>query len=328
MSSVVLIRAIVWCSPQFGHCETSSKRCRQYTQRKRARKLRGPQPGLAATGAFGSFQHVNHPCSTGRRRNRWCRRGRAGAGGSAGRGTKRDPAPGRRDRRPRVAAPRRLPPDRAGPRSAPRPRGARSCRSSRRACRPGRSASRPRSRIRPCSSARRSIARGDLRQRASGREASAPRSEQGGSTSTRSKPDAIPPAAASASTTVTLRRPRRLCLLRDFRRPGGVPLDRDHLAAVAHPGGDLAGLDPGPGAEVEHVLARLGVEHLDHRRRAAALRGQLARRDQLRHGGAGATGDHDLLGRSQRPRPLRPAGRRARPRAGSPASPRDRGAAC
>jgi hypothetical protein len=24
MSSVVLILAIVWCSPQFGHCETSS----------------------------------------------------------------------------------------------------------------------------------------------------------------------------------------------------------------------------------------------------------------------------------------------------------------
>ncbi len=29
MSSVWLIRAIVWCSPQLGHCETSSKRQRQ-----------------------------------------------------------------------------------------------------------------------------------------------------------------------------------------------------------------------------------------------------------------------------------------------------------
>jgi len=33
MSSAVLILAIVWCSPQFGHWETSSKRERQYTQR-------------------------------------------------------------------------------------------------------------------------------------------------------------------------------------------------------------------------------------------------------------------------------------------------------
>jgi hypothetical protein len=29
MSSVRLMRLIVWCSPQFGHCETSSKRFRQ-----------------------------------------------------------------------------------------------------------------------------------------------------------------------------------------------------------------------------------------------------------------------------------------------------------
>ncbi len=57
MSSLVLIRAIVWCSPQFGHCETSSKRRRQYTQRKRPGKLRRPQPGLVAAGAFGSPQH-------------------------------------------------------------------------------------------------------------------------------------------------------------------------------------------------------------------------------------------------------------------------------
>src|SRR5258705_6892170 len=53
MSSVVLIRAIVWCSPQLGHCETSSKRRRQYTQRKRpgswvGRNQGSPQPGQAA----------------------------------------------------------------------------------------------------------------------------------------------------------------------------------------------------------------------------------------------------------------------------------------
>ena len=55
MSSVVLIRAIVWCSPQLGHCETSSKRRRQYTQRKRPGKLGRAQPGLAAAGALGAL---------------------------------------------------------------------------------------------------------------------------------------------------------------------------------------------------------------------------------------------------------------------------------
>src|SRR5690349_22571340 len=53
MSSVVLMRAMVWCSPQFGHCETSSKRRRQYTQRKRpgscvGRNQGSPQPGQRA----------------------------------------------------------------------------------------------------------------------------------------------------------------------------------------------------------------------------------------------------------------------------------------
>jgi hypothetical protein len=48
MSSVLLIRAIVWCAPQFGHCETSSKRRRQYTQRKR--------PGSWVGRSHGSLQ--------------------------------------------------------------------------------------------------------------------------------------------------------------------------------------------------------------------------------------------------------------------------------
>src|SRR6478672_3821620 len=53
MSSVLLMRAIVWCSPQLGHWETSSKRRRQYTQRKRpgscvGRSQGSPQPGQAA----------------------------------------------------------------------------------------------------------------------------------------------------------------------------------------------------------------------------------------------------------------------------------------
>src|SRR4051812_37632033 len=53
MSAVLVIRAIVWCSPQLGHWETSSKRRRQYTQRKRpgscvGRSHGSPQPGQAA----------------------------------------------------------------------------------------------------------------------------------------------------------------------------------------------------------------------------------------------------------------------------------------
>ena len=53
MSSVLLIRRIVWCSPQFGHRETSSKRLRQLTQRNRpgswvGRSQGSPQLGQGA----------------------------------------------------------------------------------------------------------------------------------------------------------------------------------------------------------------------------------------------------------------------------------------
>jgi hypothetical protein len=53
MSSVWLIRAIVWCSPQLGHWETSSKRLRQLTQRSRpgswvGRSQGSPQLGQGA----------------------------------------------------------------------------------------------------------------------------------------------------------------------------------------------------------------------------------------------------------------------------------------
>jgi hypothetical protein len=75
MSSVVLIRAIVWCSPQFGHCETSSKRCRQYTQRKRPGSWVGRSQGSLQLGHFARFNTVysqfpkaiwvNHPFSSG-----------------------------------------------------------------------------------------------------------------------------------------------------------------------------------------------------------------------------------------------------------------------
>src|SRR3954468_19972788 len=53
MSSVWLMPAIVWCSPQFGHWETSSKRLRQLTQRSRpgswvGRSQGSPQFGQGA----------------------------------------------------------------------------------------------------------------------------------------------------------------------------------------------------------------------------------------------------------------------------------------
>jgi hypothetical protein len=58
MSSVVLIRAIVWCSPQFGHWETSSKRCRQYTQRKRPGSCVGRSQGSLQLGHLARFSTV------------------------------------------------------------------------------------------------------------------------------------------------------------------------------------------------------------------------------------------------------------------------------
>jgi hypothetical protein len=50
MSSVWLIRAIVWCSPQLGHWETSSKRLRQLTQRSRPGSWVGRNQGSLQLG--------------------------------------------------------------------------------------------------------------------------------------------------------------------------------------------------------------------------------------------------------------------------------------
>jgi hypothetical protein len=76
MSSVVLIRAIVWCSPQLGHWETSSKRVRQYTQRRRPGSWVGRSHGSLQLGHGARFSTVyssfliaigvNHPFSSGR----------------------------------------------------------------------------------------------------------------------------------------------------------------------------------------------------------------------------------------------------------------------
>jgi hypothetical protein len=58
ISSVVLIRAIVWCSPQLGHWETSSKRLRQYTQRKRPGSCVGRSQGSLQLGHLARFNTV------------------------------------------------------------------------------------------------------------------------------------------------------------------------------------------------------------------------------------------------------------------------------
>src|SRR4051794_28295755 len=50
MSAVLVMRAIVWCSPQLGHWETSSKRCRQLTQRRRPGSWVGRSHGSAQWG--------------------------------------------------------------------------------------------------------------------------------------------------------------------------------------------------------------------------------------------------------------------------------------
>ncbi len=85
-----------------------------------------------------------------------------------------------------------------------------------------------------------------------------------------------------------------------------VELDRDHLAAVLHPRRDLAGLDPRAGAEVEHRLPRPRVEHLDHRGRAAALRGQRALADERRHRVPEPPGEDHRLRHVERPARRRP----------------------
>ncbi len=50
MSSVWLIRAIVWCSPQSGHWETSSNRLRQLTHRSRPGSWVGRSQGSPQLG--------------------------------------------------------------------------------------------------------------------------------------------------------------------------------------------------------------------------------------------------------------------------------------
>ena len=200
MSAVWVIRAIVWCSPHSGHWETSSKRLRQLTQRRRPGSWVGRSQGSPQFGHGARSEDVA-ACRCSRPRTSsdcgWVSRPALGQsadeepGGAVAVGAQlqgarlvrrgelgREGAEVVQLERRRPGRRRSL---RAAPRSGPRSRAARSCRSSRRACRPAAAASPRASSAFSCTAATRSIVRGDLRQRASGREASVPRSEQGAS---------------------------------------------------------------------------------------------------------------------------------------------------
>ena len=75
---------------------------------------------------------------------------------------------------------------------------------------------------------------------------------------------------------------------------------RDHVAEVADPRRDLARLDAGSGAEVEHPLVRPGIERFDHRRRSARLGDDQAGGCGFFDCGGAAAGDQQL-GRGQWP---------------------------
>jgi hypothetical protein len=61
MSAVLVIRAIVWCSPQFGHWETSSKRRRQLTQRRRPGSWVGRSQGSPQFGQGARSRRLESP---------------------------------------------------------------------------------------------------------------------------------------------------------------------------------------------------------------------------------------------------------------------------
>ena len=186
-SAVSDMRTMVECSPQLGQTELNSKRVQAVHAAVAAGQVGRAQPRLVAGRAHRPEVDV-------RRRSRRSAPAQPGDEEPLGAVAVRQrlevkghgwmlpdgdlAGAGRRPRSPR---------DRPGSRrSRPRSRRARSCRWSRRACRRARSASAPARRIAPCVRASRSGWSAVLRQRASGRLASVPRSEHGGSTSTRS----------------------------------------------------------------------------------------------------------------------------------------------
>ena len=101
-----------------------------------------------------------------------------------------------------------------------------------------------------------------LRQRASGREASVPRSLHGGSTSTRSNARRRAGCVGVAGADVDDRRAHARGGPAQRVGAAGVLLDGDDLALVAHQRREVGGLAAGRGAQVEHALARLRARAL------------------------------------------------------------------
>src|SRR5882724_4706414 len=237
MSSVVLIRAMVWCSPQLGHCETSSKRRRQYTQRKRpgscvGRSQGSPQPGHAAR----RMMLPPSPASliatiiaseaadeeTGGAIAVWTDLKLVPAADlilvlAAG-----DRA-GRVDQR--AAGPQGLP-------GAIKELGLH---------------------VHQAIDRRRGLAPARIGTGCEGAEIRARAVEQNPVKAGHPRLSSVGLDHGDAA------QAESPGLARHFGRTTRVVLDRDHLAAIAHPSGDLAGLDSGAGAEVKDVLARLGI---------------------------------------------------------------------
>ena len=238
MSAVWVIRAIVWCSPHSGHWETSSKRLRQLTQRRRpgswvGRSQGSPQFGHGArsrtllTPVPGSAIRLIMPgqsagCRVSRLMKKPVVRSRSGRSCRA-RGSCGEARPGARAPRSSSSSGGAWPGGarlRAAPRSDPRSRGARSCRSSRPACRPAAAASPRRAAPSPAPRrpARSSAAICASARRGARRACRGPsRARRGGSGRS---PRAAARLVASASITVTPWRSRRSGLGGDSRRRG------------------------------------------------------------------------------------------------------------
>ena len=212
--------------------------------------------------------------------------------------------------------------DRGTPRSGARSRAGRSCRSSRRARRragpPARRASRiARLAARPA----RRPSSGSLRQRASGRAASVPRSEHGGSTSTRSYAPLVRLGGVGGARPRRRSRPCGSAVRRSASARPGWRSTADDAALVAHQRGQVRGL--GRRARRRGRAPRSpgsGVERARDRHRGARLRHEQAVLPQRRGERVERRVEHE--------RPRAAVGRRARRPAAAPRARRGASAAC
>ena len=138
-----------------------------------------------------------------------------------------------------------------------------------------------------------------LRQRASGREASVPRSEHGGSTSTRSKGSAAAKAVASPVRT-SAAAAHALHGAAQGVGAARMALHGDERAAVLHQRGEMRRLAAGRGAQVEHALARPRRERAGDRHRGPRLRHEQALGPQRRVEGVERRLEHEALGQARR----------------------------